>query len=182
MPFSFSMGKIKINHFINTLIDSNKFKILDIGCGAGIYGKLILEPCYRVAVDAVDYREKYRLMQYYNEFHQLDMRNTKELKKLGCFDLIIMGDVLEHVTPEEARQVLNTVEKMTKHLLVSVPYLYPQHFEDNHWEDHLQPDLTLKTMEERYPELKLIDLYKDNDKPVYGYYLWEDDKQDEQVV
>ena len=53
------------------------------------------------------------------------MRNTKKLKKLGYFDLIIMGDVLEHVTPEEARQVLNTVEEMTEYLLVAVPYLYP---------------------------------------------------------
>ena len=111
-------------------------------------------------------------MQYYNEFHQLDMRNTEELKKLGYFDLIIMGDVLEHVTPEEARQVLNTVEEMTEYLLVAVPYLYPQYCENNHWENHLQPDLTLEVMQERYPELNLINLCIDDDEPFYGYYLW----------
>ena len=178
MPFSYNVGKLKMKNLINILIDSNKSKVLDIGCGAGIYGKLISKSCYCVAVDAVDYREKYGLMQYYDEFHQFDMRDTEELKKLGHFDLIIMGDVLEHVTPEEARKVLNVVEEMTKYLLVAVPFLYPQHYEDNHWENHLQPDLTLNIMKERYPELRLISLYKDDDnEPSYGYYLWENNRR-----
>ena len=177
MSSSYNVGKRKMKNLINILIDSNKSRILDIGCGEGVYGRLIPKACYCVAIDAIDYREKYGLMQYYDEFHQLDMRNTEELKKLGHFDLIIMGDVLEHVTPEEARQVLNTVEEMTEYLLVAVPYLYPQYCEDNHWENHLQPDLTLKVMKERYPELNLISLYKDNDEPRYGYYLWENNRR-----
>ena len=62
MPSSYSVGKFEIKNLINILINSNKFRVLDIGCGDGTYGKLILRPCYRVAVDAVDYRREYELM------------------------------------------------------------------------------------------------------------------------
>ena len=62
MSSSYNVGKRKMKNLINILIDSNKSRILDIGCGEGVYGRLIPKACYCVAIDAIDYREKYGLM------------------------------------------------------------------------------------------------------------------------
>lgn len=178
MPSSATEGKTKIKKIMNALIHSSEFKMLDLGCGRGTYGRLIEKPCHKVAVDAMDYREKFSLMDFYDEFYQHDIRDTDFLLSLGKFDLITAGDVLEHMTVSDAQRVLKTMEEMARFVIVAVPFMYPQKGRGgNHWEDHLQPDLTSQNMRERYPSLVPIAIYNRKTAPwngaeFYGYYMY----------
>ena len=174
MPSSTNLGKPKAKKYIEELIGNNdSFRILDLGCGRGTYGRLIQKPFYGVAVDAMPYKDKFELLKFYDEFHQFDICDIDKIKKLGEFDLAIMGDVLEHLYFEEARSVLDQLEKQCKYILVAVPFMYWQWGQKNHYENHLQPDLTEKVFSERYPEFKVLKICHSKNEGDYAYYIWE---------
>jgi hypothetical protein len=78
-----------------------------------------------------------------------------------------MGDVLEHITFVQAKNLLDKITAKDKLCLVAVPYMYEQgESEGNVHEIHHQADLTHEIFLERYPCMKL--LYKDDG---YGYYI-----------
>ncbi|MBO7205688.1 MAG: hypothetical protein J6V08_04645 [Candidatus Methanomethylophilaceae archaeon] len=83
------------------------------------------------------------------------------------YDLIIFGDVLEHMPVEKAQKVLEYAYPRCKDMIVAVPYNLPQKaIYDNPWEVHIQPDLDDEKMAERYPMLEMI--YKYNEE--YAYF------------
>lgn len=172
MPSSTEAGKPMIKKIINAMIDSSDFRILDVGCGKGTYGKLIEKPCKKVALDAVDYSQKFGLLNIYDRFVVADVKNQEAVESLGYFNLVIMGDVLEHLTFSEARETLDFLEEMSEAIIVAVPYLYPQDGGKNHWETHKQPELTRNLFLERYPEFTLIKEYTHKGMPFYGYFIW----------
>jgi SAM-dependent methyltransferase len=178
MPYSTHEGKAEIAKWINGQINDSDYRIIDLGCGHGTYGRLIKKPCFSVAVDAIDYKDKFGLLDFYDEFHKMDVRETRKLSLLGKFDLAIMGDVLEHLEVTEAQKVLKSLERQCSTILVAVPYMYWQWSKSNPYEIHRQPDLTPETFKERYPEFVLHSIYNRkappwNGLPFYGYYIWE---------
>lgn len=82
------------------------------------------------------------------------------------YDLIIFGDVFEHLSVEDAQKVLDYAYNRCKNFIVAVPYHYVQGSTENKWKEHIQDDLTIDNIKERYPYLKL--LYGDS---VYRYYI-----------
>ena len=173
MPSSASNGKQAIKKYIK---EKSYKKILDIGCGRGTYALLFKdeEDFTFVGVDVIDYRKRFPWLEnIYTSYNICDMREVEKIKELGYFDLIILGDVLEHISVEDAQKVIENYKKQCKCLLVAVPYLYPQHFPNNHYEDHIQDDLTNDIFLERYPGFKLFKQYSRNGKPFYGYYILE---------
>ena len=77
--------------------------------------------------------------------------------KYEWYDLIIFGDVIEHMTVEDAKKVLAYAWPRCKDMIVAVPYEYEQdEIYGNKWEKHIQPDLTPKVFAERYPDLELF--------------------------
>lgn len=73
------------------------------------------------------------------------------------YDLVIFGDVLEHMTVREAQRCLEYADKHSEDYVVGLPYLYYQGaIYGNPFERHLQPDLTPQVVAERYPQLELI--------------------------
>ena len=149
------------------LIDrySSKCSILDVGCGCGTYCNLLGD--YFENIDGVEvYKpniEKYKLESKYRRVYNEDIRDFK----YEFYDIIIFGDVLEHLETEEARKVLKYAFKRSREIVVAVPYMYEQGIvEDNIYEIHKQSDLTKEIMRERYPELKLL-----FGNAEYGYYI-----------
>ena len=68
------------------------------------------------------------------------------------YDLVIFGDVLEHLTVERAQAVLEYASHHSSRVVIGVPFLYPQgELYGNPFEQHLQPDLTPELFNERYP-------------------------------
>ena len=82
------------------------------------------------------------------------------------YDLIIFGDVLEHLSVKDAQKVLEYALPRCKDFLVAVPYCWinRSHY-GNPWEVHIQDDLTPENVLERYPMLKPLFIYER-----YGYY------------
>ena len=151
----------------NYLIErfNKDIKILDVGCGEGTYYDLLHQ--YFSNIDGVEiYRpniDNYGLESKYNNVYNTDIKDFK----YEYYDVIIFGDVIEHLEIEEAREVLEYACARCSELIVAVPYCYKQGIEEgNIYEIHKQDDLTKENMIDRYPFLELL---YGND--VYGYYI-----------
>ena len=105
---------------------------------------------------------KNHLQTRYNRVYKADIRELE----YEPYDLIIFGDVLEHMSVEEAQKVLEYAWPRCRDLIVAVPYMHDQGEKyGNPYEVHIQNDLTHERVLERYP--RLVPLFiTDN----YGYY------------
>jgi hypothetical protein len=162
MPFSVEAYKQEVfQHIRNTINPTDK--ILDVGPGAGKYGKS-LNDYYIDAVEIYDpYIAAYNLKQIYKNVYCDNILNFD----WSFYDYIILGDVLEHINLEEAKKLISDITNNYVKCLVAVPYMFEQgEWYGNIHETHLQPDLTPDNMLLRYPELKL--LIGDSG---YGYYI-----------
>lgn len=82
------------------------------------------------------------------------------------YDTVIIWDVLEHLTVEDAQKLLERLKD--KDVIVQVPYLYTQpEFNWNKNELHIQDDLTNEIFLQRYPQ---FDTIKTND--LLGLYIY----------
>lgn len=151
--------------------------VLDVGAGKGKYRLLLPEYSH---VDAVEIWERYvtgyRLREMYRAVY---VRNIVELvQEFGMadvkYDVVIMGDVLEHLTVNDAQITLTWLKRVAGELLVIVPYNYEQGEEHgNPYQRHEQPDLTVESMHERYPELRLVTIVTNAaSQPFKGLYRW----------
>lgn len=141
--------------------------ILDVGAGCGTYYNLLHDYFTEQSFDAVEVFEpnieKYELKNKYKNVYDVDIKRFW----YDFYNIIIFGDIIEHLTVNEAQKVLKYAYDRCDEMIVAVPYEMEQGIaEDNVYEIHKQPDLTPENMLERYPMLKL--LYK-NSK--YGYYV-----------
>lgn len=115
--------------------------IIDVGAGAGTYCRL-LRPYVPANYAAIEIYQKnvdqYKLRDLYDDVWIDDVRNFKSLQA----DLIIFGDVLEHMTREEAIRVWDVASKGCKYAILSIPIIhYPQGVVDgNHYEAHIVDD------------------------------------------
>ncbi len=118
--------------------------VLDIGPGVGTYGSIIRENLKVERLDAVEiwgpYIEKYRLNEIYDNVFVCDVRYWRDFG----YDLVILGDVLEHLTLEEAALLWETMSSQAGGALISIPIVYyPQgYIEGNPFETHQVTDWT----------------------------------------
>lgn len=165
MPYSFSWGKDIIINEIMLLINSGKIKsILDVGAGAGVYGKLLKSYGYTGKLDALEiwdpYVEEFKLKETYDNVFVGDVRNFD----LFSYDYVIFGDVVEHLTYADAKEVL---KGLFGRAMIAVPFKMEQgEYAGNIYETHLQPDLTISVMKQRYPEFNCLAANKE-----YGYFI-----------
>ena len=169
MAYSYSYYKNIIKEYLIKQFDKNA-TILDVGPGCGTYYNLLND--YFTTFDGVEAFapniEKYGLKNKYRNIYNKDIKDFK----FDYYDIIIIGDVLEHLSIEDAQKVITYCEKRCKQLIVAVPYMMPQDaIEDNIYEIHKQSDLTIENMKKRYPSLKLLIHNTD-----YGYYVKKDNK------
>ena len=178
MPHSYPLYKDSVRNWFlqNVPLDTT---ILDIGAGCGTYSDLIRGYGYKM--DAVEiwepYITKYDLKNKYGWVYE-DNILKMPFDMLGAYDFYILGDILEHLSVEDAQWLMNFLKIKGKQYLVAVPYVMEQgEYEGNIHETHLQPDLTPENMLERYPDLEL--LYGNN---FYGYYTNKKQKHEKAYV
>ena len=151
-------------------------RILDVGPGIGTYSDLLCPFDYRM--DAVEifepYVAKYKLREKYDNVYI----NSIVVFDIKDYDFIILGDVLEHLPTNYAKELINDIVNSGKECLVAVPYEMEQgEHEGNIHETHYQPDLTPEVMAERYPSLTCI-----FSNEHYGYYVHMKKKYDRAFV
>lgn len=170
-------GKPAIMKYILNKI-SKDARILDVGFGSGVYGKL-LRAFYYQNIDGIDIYgqniEEMGLDKIYNKIFIEDILDFD----FEYYDLIIMGDVLEHIELETAKGLLSRFIKDNKcgSMIISIPYEYEQDkVYGNKHEKHLQPDVTAEYMKEHYPYLKLIDSSTMvHSNSILAVYVWNRD-------
>ncbi|MBU4608453.1 MAG: class I SAM-dependent methyltransferase, partial [Euryarchaeota archaeon] len=152
-------GKPAIIKYILENVDKWNSKILDVGFGSGVYGKLLRAFLYQ-NIDGVDvYEDNIKEMGLDKIYDNIHIKNILDFD-FEYYDLIIMGDVLEHIELESSKKLLSRFIKNNKcgNIIVSIPYEYKQgEAYGNPYEKHLQPNANKEYMEEHYPYLQLID-------------------------
>ena len=118
------LSNIKINTF------------LDIGAGAGKYGKMISKyhPQAKkigLEIDAT-YIQEFNLHEIYDEILNFPAIDLIEKSINSSYDLVIIGDCIEHMKKSEGIDLLNFLVYRSKYILIHYPNEYIQGAEDDH--------------------------------------------------
>jgi hypothetical protein len=71
------------------------------------------------------------------------------------FDLVILGDILEHMPMEDAVNLWSKIERDAKYALISIPIIhYPQGaVDDNPYEVHVEEDWTTEKVLQNFSNI-----------------------------
>jgi methyltransferase family protein len=143
VPMSSEEGKDWTRTRIHELADRyGPLSVLDVGPGVGTYARLLAGPDVRhiVGLEVWEpYLTTYHLADYYDELVVGDVRTTP----LPEVDVVILGDVLEHMSRAEAVEVWRRAAEAARlAVYLSMPIVhYPQHeIEGNPFEVHVEED------------------------------------------
>ncbi len=159
MPTSMAVGKPLIGAVLARLHARGQARrIVDMGPGAGTYADLFRGLTPEAAWCAVEvwgpYVEKYGLEDKYNEVIVADVRYL-DFIKLGPFDVALFGDMLEHMSAAEARDVLARAAMKSRFMALSIPIgHWPQNeIEGNPFEFHVEDNLSHADIQDIVPNL-----------------------------
>lgn len=140
MPHSAGENKEYVREF---LLDTRPESVIDIGAGAMMYGYLVRETLSNTNLTAIEVWEPYINFYPYNSVYNKVVQVDARLHDDWNADVVIAGDVLEHMTEDEMKALVKKILSKAKWLVLSVPIIhYPQgHIEDNPYEEHIQEDL-----------------------------------------
>lgn len=150
---SYDYGKIEVVNYIYQHFAPNS-TCLDVGACDGKWHGLL---GHYLTMDAVEIFEpnieEHQLRYKYRHVYNCDILDYH----YSWYDLIIFGDVLEHMTVRDAQEVLRWARPRCSDMIIGVPFLYPQEeIYGNPYERHIQDDLTPELFDERYPGLELL--------------------------
>lgn len=150
---SYDYGKNEVCQWIRDNFPKNS-TILDMGACDGKW-KLLLYDYHRM--DGVEaFTPFYHALAEKRIYRNLYLADARTFE-YRHYDLIIFGDIVEHMSPEDARKMLDYAKPRCKDLIVAVPFLYPQDaVNGNVYDIHVQDDLTAELFEERYPGYSVL--------------------------
>ena len=162
---SYKQGKPEMKFWLAQHL-SNGSTVLDVGACDGVWSNILSEWYTMDAVEVWEPNvEKYHLMDKYRAVICSPIQDWK----YEHYGLVLFGDVIEHMTVEDAQKVLTYAKEHSDMVIVAVPFLFKQDaIYGNPYERHIQDDLTHQLFLERYPDFTPIVLF-----PNYGYYVWQ---------
>lgn len=147
---SYNYGKQEVREWVQKHFPTES-TILDVGAQEGTWRRLLPEYPNMDAVEAFTPNAE-KLTGYRNVFNE-DIRDME----YGGYDLIIFGDVIEHMSVIEAVIVLEYAKPRCRDMIIAVPFLYPQgEVYGNPYEVHVQDDLTHDLFMERYDGFEIL--------------------------
>lgn len=136
-------------------------RVLDVGPGKGTYSRLLRKLVQRIeAVEIwMPYVERFDLLSQYDLVHIADIRDWGGWEE---YDLVVFGDVLEHMTAESAQEVWAKAGAHSRYTLMSVPVIhYPQgESHGNPYEAHVQEHLQPEAIRRDYGPFILDKVYR----------------------
>lgn len=134
--------------------------VLDVGPGRGTYSRVLAGMTQQM--DAVEvwrpYIRKYALFSKYRRVMCADVRDWHKF----AYDLVIFGDVLEHMSAADALTVWSRACTQARFVMMSVPIIhYPQGASHgNPYEEHVQEHLTPEAIRADYGPFVLDKCYE----------------------
>jgi len=117
--------------------------ILDVGAGQGVYLNLIRAALPEdVEVHAVEVWEPYiKEFNLYNRYDKVFHKDVREIENFE-YDLVILGDILEHMSEEDAVKVWDRISKDAKYAIISIPIIHYHQdaINGNPYEIHVEED------------------------------------------
>jgi 2-polyprenyl-3-methyl-5-hydroxy-6-metoxy-1,4-benzoquinol methylase len=129
--------------------------MLDVGAGAGTYAHVFAQHfpnVNRFAVEAwTPYINEFELQMLYTEVFNRDIRDHKYF----TYDIVIFGDVLEHMSKDDAIDVFAKFKPVCKYFIISIPIVkWPQEALDgNPYEVHVKDDWSHDEVMETFPSV-----------------------------
>jgi hypothetical protein len=117
--------------------------ILDVGAGAGNLEHYVHSNFGdAIQLDGIEvwkpYIPEFNLLERYDNLFVIDARQWKDWD----YDLVMFGDVLEHMSEEEAVVLWNKAARQARHAIITIPIIhYPQGaYAGNPYEIHHEED------------------------------------------
>lgn len=130
--------------------------VLDCGAGAGTYLDLIKANLgYQTIVVGVEawypYIIKYDLEDRYDILYPIDVRDMASFQ----YDLVILGDILEHMSEDDAVLLWNRISEEAKYALISIPIIHYEQgaINDNPYEVHVEEDWTTEKVLQKFSNI-----------------------------
>jgi hypothetical protein len=138
MPFSSNTFDDILKDHIGRLAPIN---LLDVGAGAGKNGALIKQVNQNIFLEGIEptqeYIDKYNLNTYYNKLYQKDLQTFAKDHSTNKYDIVIFGDVLEHLLRSEVIDYIDYFAYRANWIIAIWPTNLPQdNVGGNHFEIH----------------------------------------------
>lgn len=126
--------QVQVTHCLNKIIQLQPKSVLDVGCGFGKWGYLCREYLdvfpgrpfkeqWTTRIDGIEFFESYIMEHQRFLYSNIMIGDVRDLcKEIDQYDLIIAGDVIEHMFKDEAEAVVETLYARANQLLmVNIP-------------------------------------------------------------
>src|ERR1043166_5417798 len=124
----------QINQIVELMVLTGPKSLLDVGVGFGKYGFLAREylevwdhrkpyGVWECRVDGIEAFEQYRTPLYSFIYNQVHFGDAMEIvpRLTDRYDLLLLIDVLEHLTEEDGKKMLTACRERARNLIVSTP-------------------------------------------------------------
>ena len=159
MPTSSKYGKLYTALMINKLAELVPINsILDVGVGEGTYFNILSPYFENIKWSGIEvwkpYILKYNLGSKYQILINQDVRQIN-FAEGPSYDLTLFGDVIEHMTKQEAQTLIKAVIPKTHLIMISIPIIhFPQDVvEGNPFEQHIKDDWSHDEVLESFPNI-----------------------------
>lgn len=103
MPYSLDIFNKHVGNYVSKV---NPTSVLDVGAGAGKYRDIVTSACPGAAIDAIEpfdqYINQFNLRSKYRNVFNTSMEDFFAIDVVHKYDIIMFGDVLEHLYLQEA--------------------------------------------------------------------------------
>lgn len=146
-------GKLEIVQWIHNHVPRGS-TCLDVGACDGKWADLLRN---WLRLDGVEIYAPNIWRNNLTDKYRMVFGDDIEEYKYNWYDLIIFGDVIEHMDVEKAQRVLEYAKSRCHDMIIGVPYKYQQGaLYGNPYEVHIQDDLTEEIFCSRYPGYEKI--------------------------
>ena len=129
MPYSDTVFDSKVVSILKRL---KPRRVLDVGPGSGKYAGLVRaahsDDDYEIEGVEIDrsYIRRFKLRQIYDRVHACSIDRFMERSIDTSYDLVIFGDVIEHLKKSQGVDALNFFVYRARHIIVQWPHRYVQ--------------------------------------------------------